>query len=745
MVYGGVTDEVIRLNEETVWTGGPYQPANPEGLEALPEVRRLVWEGRNKEAQILFGRKVMGIPARNQMMFQPVGDLSIRSDLPEGIGEYRRSLALDTGVVTVEGETWRRQVVASNPDDVIAIRIESDFPSKHTLSFLPPELLDDASVDFRTDGSDLVLTGLTRSLLGVEGRRVEYVARVRIAAEDGRVVVGEDQLHIEETTSATIFLAIATNVISYRQLGGDPSAGTRRVLDRAVGRGWDKVRSDHVADHRALYDRSSLAMSPSRDDVPTDARLASYEPENDPGLDALLFNYGRYLLVASSRPGGEPANLQGIWNERADPAWGSKYTTNINLEMNYWPAMLTGLEECAEPLLRFVEEVAESGAEVARTTYGARGWVLHHNSDLWRAAAPTNGPYWGTWPSAGAWLVAELWDQLRFGGTDEQRRRVADLARGVLLFFVDTLQEHPDGWLVTCPSSSPENHPKLPGNDPWQCEIRDHPLPASICAGPSVDGQLIRAVIDAWLDLDGDDAEMKAEVERIRDRLPPVSVGRWGQIQEWLEDWDDPEDQHRHVSHLWGLYPGFEFDVDNRPDLAAAAAVTLDAKGNGGPGWAKVWRAALWARLRRGADAAESLHSLFDIVDTEEIRYVGGGLYPNLMAAHPPFQVDANLGATAAIAEMLVQSHNGYIELLPALPGEWASGSLRGLRARGGLVLDIEWNHRRIERVTLAASDSRVVRLKTATELRSEKPLTKYGDLVEVEVEPDRKTVLVPA
>jgi alpha-L-fucosidase 2 len=628
---------------------------------------------------------MMGQPAE-QMKYQPLGNLILEFPGHANTTGYRRELDLDTAIAAVsykvDDMTVCREVFASAVDQVIVIRLTADKPLAFTVR------LTDAA-NSPTPGDELLLRGQTASWKGVEGR-VRYECGVRIRHES--------------PNAATLLIAAATNFKRYDDLTGDPTARVLADLDRVASKSYEQLRADHVAEHQRLFRRVTLELS-GASDRPTDERLRNPDPQ----LFALMFQYGRYLLISSSRPGGQPANLQGIWNEDLNPAWEGKFTANINLQMNYWPAEVTALPECVEPLVQMVKELAETGAKVARVHYGARGWVFHQNTDQWRHAAPMDGPTWGTFAVGGAWLCMHLWEHYQFTGDKAYLRDVYPLLKGCTQFFLDTLVEEPTHqWLVTCPSTSPENFPAWPGNKPFQDNFAGGTRPGTtICAGSTIDMQILRDLFDACVE--GGrilDDPFACEADRVRQRLAPMQVGQRGNLQEWLEDWGDLEPKHRHISHLYGLFPSSQITT---PKLTAAVKVSLNERGDSGTGFGMAWKAACWARLHDGDRAHLCLSNL-----------VAEQTCPNLFSkCFKAPQVDGAFGATAAIAEMLLQSHAGEIHLLPALPKAWPNGSVRGLLARGGFTVDIEWKEGRVVKYRVAAPELREAKVRGNGELKT--------------------------
>jgi alpha-L-fucosidase 2 len=726
MIFGGAQQERLQLNEGTLWAGGPYDPVNPEAKAALPEVRRLVFAGEVERATELVTAKVMATPLK-QMPYQPLGDLRLAFPNVSVTQQYRRSLDLDGAVCVTRfssnGVTFTREVFATRADNVLVIRLRADQRRSVSVDVgfhwpLPvkprppagtaPENsrstefglgLDDFEIDAPApdhlkiavdDIGDLVMNGRNAERYGVAGA-LRYEARARIVTKGGKTQKEATSVRVRDADEVLILIAMATSYRNFADTSGDPRALNTATLD-AVGRmPFKDLLTRHQAEYRSLFRRVDIDLGNSSSaQLPTDERVNNSLTTDDPQLAALYFQYGRYLLLSCSRPGTQPATLQGLWNDLLDPPWGSKYTININTEMNYWPAEPTALPETVEPLIALVKDIAVTGARTAKSMYGAGGWVTHHNTDLWRATAPIDNAKNGMWMMGGAWLCLHLWDRYDYGRDRQYLETIYPLLKGASQFFLDTLVEHPNGrWRVTNPSMSPENK--------YRPNI-------SIAAGPAMDNQILRdlfANTQKAAVILGRDADFAKSVQAMRERLPPDQIGAQGQLQEWLEDRDADvvEIHHRHVSHLYGLYPSGQISVDHTPELARAAQRSLEIRGDDATGWGIGWRLNLWARLRDGEHAHRILKMLLGPKRT----------YPNLFDAHPPFQIDGNFGGTAGIVEMLLQSLKSAdggddVLLLPALPRAWPTGRIDGLCARGGLnVTTISWHEGRLSECRLLA------------------------------------------
>lgn len=714
MVFGTPGIEHIQLNEETIWAGKPNNNANPDALEYIPKVRQLVFEGKYLEAQTLATEKVMS-KTNSGMPYQPFGDLYISFSGHTRYTDYYRELSLDSArtIVTykVDGVQFRRETITSFTDQVVTIHLTADKPGKISCNshFTTPH--QDVMID--SEKGQVTLNGVGSTHEMTKGK-IEFQGRLAAKIKGGRQTTSDGILCIEGADEATLYVSIATNFNNYHDISGDEVARAKEYMDKALNSDYSVMKKKHVDFFKRYMDRTSLYLG---DDcfshLTTDERVARFKETNDAFLVATYFRFGRYLLICSSQPGGQPANLQGIWNDKLFPSWDSKYTCNINVEMNYWPAEVTNLSELHEPLIRMVREVSETGKETAKIMYGADGWVLHHNTDIWRVTGAIDKAPSGMWPSGGAWLCRHLWERYLYTGNIEFLRSVYPIMKSAAVFFDDIMVNEPvNGWLVVCPSNSPENtHAGSNGK-------------ATTAAGCTMDNQLI---FDLWNQvitasgLLGIDMEFANHLRERLNELPPMQIGRWGQLQEWMFDWDNPEDVHRHVSHLYGLFPSNQISPYRTPELFDAARTSLIHRGDPSTGWSMGWKVCLWARLLDGNHAYKLITDQLSLVRNEKKK---GGTYPNLFDAHPPFQIDGNFGCTAGIAEMLMQSYDGFIYLLPALPDLWKKGSIKGLVARGGFELDLYWDENKIEKVVVRSRIGGNCRLRSKNSLKG-KGLTK--------------------
>lgn len=705
MIFGDPVNEKIQLNEGTFWSGGPSRNDNPNSLKALPEVRRLIFEGKYHEAEKLVNQNML--TGLHGSMYQVVGTLNLSFSEHENYTDYYRELDLENAIFKttykVDGITYQREIFASQPAQVIVVRLTASKPGKLSFSAGMNSPLQKSAKAI--DANTFEVTGISSTHEGVTGQ-VKFNAQSKIINKGGTASIENDMIKVNHANEVIILISIATNFVDYNTLTANETERCIKFLAQTEETPYSELLKNHITAYQKYFNRVKLDLGTSSvAGLPTDARIRDFSKNIDPELVTMYFQFGRYLLISSSQPGGQPANLQGLWNESTRPAWDSKYTININAEMNYWPAEKCHLPEMHEPLIEMVKELSETGKETARSMYGCDGWVAHHNTDIWRISGVVDGAFWGMWPMGGAWLSQHLWEKYLYNGDIKYLELVYPALKSACEFYQDFLIEEPKhNWLVVSPSISPENAPI------------GRP---SVCAGATMDNQILFDLFSKTIkaaSLLKKDKELMADFQKILERLPPMQIGQYGQLQEWMEDLDNPNDKHRHISHLYGLYPGNQISPYSSPELFDAARTTLLHRGDVSTGWSMGWKVNFWARLLDGNHALKLIKDQLTLVNPVNSGN-NGGTYPNLFDAHPPFQIDGNFGCTAGIAEMLMQSQNGSIHFLPALPDEWKNGEISGLRTPGGFEVSFRWEDGNVQRIEIKSNLGGNLRIRVPNEI----------------------------